>query len=504
MNIRILFDRLRVLVNPLPIIGGLEISDTFLRFLLLRGVTIVAHTVRLAPNIIQDGFIKDRTAFIAALQELRKVSAISEESFSVVVTIASSTVYLERMRVPRTADGLVSDSALQLNIRTIAPFDMASVYTGVELLQGNLSATEAEFLVAFSPRFLIDDMITTLRSINFLPIAIEPMPSALVRAFSVLLTSLSREDVLLLHMGSGGLDLFIVRAGTLLFYEFAPWPLVAEGEAARAIELPILEELLEREVQRMLVFYTQRWGGALHVLVSTRELPESLTQFIKKRLGLPTTVLSYAAYSGLTPQLLSSFGAALRGNVSRADDIALSLSPYSTQDDFLIARIRRFVFGWRNVLIGTLAFLSLLFLFVDGLLAQQEPMIRNELQSVTAPEVHAEVLALETQAAAFNNAVSAALSSLRGQRHFSEFFAVFGTYLGSDVSIQRMTLTLQGTGSRVVAALRATSEVAAIRLKNALTLDERFTDVVLPLATMTRDTSGAVLFQMTFVIKALL
>jgi hypothetical protein len=66
------FQKLLRFLRVRPMVGGLEISDTALRFAEWSGGRWVTAGLRLPPGLVENGKIKDRDQFIASSRSILK------------------------------------------------------------------------------------------------------------------------------------------------------------------------------------------------------------------------------------------------------------------------------------------------------------------------------------------------------------------------------------------------------------------------------------------------
>src|SRR3989338_6417193 len=96
-----IFKKIVKFLNPIPDIGGLEISDTAIRFIDLTHGKILRAAVNLPPGVVEGGEVKNRSALVAALKSLRRDLGIQEKVvINAIVTAASPHIYTQIFRVP--------------------------------------------------------------------------------------------------------------------------------------------------------------------------------------------------------------------------------------------------------------------------------------------------------------------------------------------------------------------------------------------------------------------
>src|SRR3972149_3806536 len=89
-------DTLRKLLkflNPSPLVGGLEITDSSLKYLRIRNGETIKSSLGLPPGVIEEGRIKDRRTFIAALNSLHARIAPVKKKAHVIASLSSGSLY---------------------------------------------------------------------------------------------------------------------------------------------------------------------------------------------------------------------------------------------------------------------------------------------------------------------------------------------------------------------------------------------------------------------------
>ena len=110
-------DNIKSFVNPPLLIGGIEVSDLFLRFSSLRGRQPYSTQIPLLTGTVIGGIIKNKTIFLSALRELRARLPFIYRSHGIVATVSSSAI---KTRIVSTPAG-ASDESRRLAIRLAIP-----------------------------------------------------------------------------------------------------------------------------------------------------------------------------------------------------------------------------------------------------------------------------------------------------------------------------------------------------------------------------------------------
>ena len=132
MSIKKLTTSLLRLLSPEPQIGGLEITDSVVRFRDIKKEKVVNVSLRLPPGIIELGKIKEnqRPNLVAALKDIHsQLTADGKKIVNVVLTLPSSNVYIQSFNISRVAEDNLTEAA-ELNLRMLSPIPIETSYYG--------------------------------------------------------------------------------------------------------------------------------------------------------------------------------------------------------------------------------------------------------------------------------------------------------------------------------------------------------------------------------------
>ena len=471
---------------PAQSIAGLEMTDTFLRFMSLDGGGKFKETsLRLPPGIISLGKVKDDKNLMEALRQLRlRLGVGSKKIVPAVVTISAIDVYTQIFNLPYAALTKIEEAA-KLNLQMISPIDLKNVYSDWQTVGDSAAGGgQLEILGAFIRSEIVDKYLNVLRMANFSVAALEFTPLSLARAIKKLAVGwdLTRPYVTVL-ISNEGIDFFILKNGNLYFNRFVVWPASDIGGVFSA------------ELQKMINFYYGKWGDVIGnlILISPEDIPE-IKEAIKD-LRLTVQSLNLGA---MAPASAAVFGAALRGQISRAEDNFISLTSTGTEEEYYRERVFYFIGMWRNILMMTAAAFVVIFLTVNLFLSSVNNNLGKRLAAGDNRIIGQDLTSLEEAAKMFNGIVNQALVAKKKSLRWLATFNQLWITAGREVVINR--LHFNPVNLEILLGGNSVSELEIINFKNRIGKLAAFENVSLPLAQIVRE-GKKISFQMALKVK---
>lgn len=483
-------------LNPKPPIGGLEIGDTVLRYLLLNEEKkILKETfVRLPAGVVVGGRIQDRARLAAALAQLR--TQISRRSpINAVVSISAASVYLQTFILPAAAGGKLEEAA-RLNLQMISPVNIRSAYYDWEIIDPDIPLSRGSnqplnLLGGFAVKEAIDELTANLEAAGFNAVVIESAPMSLTRVISWQLNDAARPH-LVLSLSGDGLDFFILRNGRLYFNYFTSWSALRENGRTE-INLANVKNVIGGELRRLTSFYTGRWGElvedlALVGMADNREIFE----FIRKNFTLNLHQI----------KTNPAVGAALRGLVPRSEDHFISLASVDTEGKFAQNRILEMIRFWRDAAVAVLAGILLIFGAFNLIIARLSLNLSRDLTA--APKINGTISNIgvrqwEEEARIFNNLVDKAAAAEKQSLAWSPLFQNLRVLAGQRIQLKQ--IQLQQPNLSVTLSGQADSEREILNFKDSLSKEPNFSDISLPLTAIKMDVNGKANFTISFKLK---
>lgn len=497
--VRRLFREARKFFVPFPPVGGLEINDAGLRFLLIREGTFALASLRLPPGIVAGGEVKDQANFIAALRSIRGQVSGAGKFIHAVVLLPPEAVSTQPFTLPDLSEGQRRE-AVQLNLGMMSPIEVGRVYAGAQALSRDPNpAHQREYLAAFTERRAADIFSSCLRAADFRVVAMEFPGLALVRTVRELGSEAFRSGAyLLVQVSSVGLALMVIKEGNLHFHRYRSWAELARESGGREIGGEALMNFLRDELRRVLNFYGSRWGGSLgNTILMGGALQETLRTMLADEFGCTVQSFTLEGARDLEEAWFPALGAAWRGLIPRGKDDFLNLAAETVETDYREARSASFWNLWQKVVGVALGLVLALFIGADAYLMRREKAIQAELGAIASGNERAEIAAFEAEARAFNDLVRIGLEVDDLSRDWSPFFETLVTLAGEGISLENIAVR---SGGATVAG-SAVTEVSALAFKNKLLAEEQFADVSLPLSNILARADGSVGFTITFKLK---
>ncbi|MBI3638639.1 hypothetical protein HY227_02760 [Candidatus Wolfebacteria bacterium] len=486
------------LLNPKPSIGGLEISESDLRFILVKNNKLIQVSARLPAGIIEDGKVKDADGLKNILQDFHsKIISRQGKQIPVVVNIPDNNVFAQVFELPIVASENLKEAA-ELNLHMISPIDFESAYSDWQKIgEIDRNGEQLEILGGFIQKNIIDGFADCLKQANFSVVAFEFPGLSLSR-----LTT--GAPIILLRLSSSGFSFSVLKEGNLYFSHPTGW---TSGSAS----VSELENIITRETQKVLNFYANHWQSPiskLAVIVPNSSIEEKISEIIKNNFFLPVDSfinsiplkIQKMDFSSLGPEWLAAFGSAIRGTLPRSEDNFISLASVNTREEFNQYQIMNFSKIWRNIIITSLGFITILFLIIEVFFINTTDSLNKRLAETSRIGADEKKIAsLQDEIKGFNKKIDLALEAKRQTNDLSPFFLKVKTLAGNEILIDR--ISFQSEAAPVVFNGRATSEDAVIKFKNALVGDPQFSDINLPLTGVGSPVGGFVSFSLTFKTK---
>lgn len=487
----------RVLLAPEPI-GGLSISDTSLKFLLIKGNSIVQASLKIPPGIIETGRVKNKKDFVAALQNIHEQVAPLKKPLPVILTLPSSLVYSQPFLVPLVDQKHIEES-IGLNMQMISPHKIEKSYYDWQEIRFLPEKHQMELLGAFTESDIVNEYEASLRAANFNLVAVEFPGLALTRLLQQRWSALSKDsNYLLVYINGDGVLVLILKQGDLFFHHFNSWQEILRDQPQKTITFENVQKILSSEIRRVLNYYLGKFGAPLkEMILISPVFTDEIIELGKKEFNIAVRNLTIPELPNLKPNWFSPLGTALRGLMTRPNDSGITLTRGEAQKEYYHERILHFIGIWRNILIGTLIFVIISFTVIDTAFLKEERRLAEKVTSeFSANDLQKDDL-LQKRITDFNSLLGLIEETAVLENSWSNFIVALNGLAGSDITLGR-TVANQNNGSVLING-SAKNEGAAIAFKNRLIAHPLITNVELPLSNIRQQPDGSVVFTVTMV-----
>lgn len=499
MNIKKLLN----LINPQPVIGGLEISNSGLRFVRIKKDDLLSAGLELPAGVVEEGKIKDNSQLTAALSKLHsQITRRKKKKIYVIVGIPDINVYTQVFNLPVIGSNQLEEAA-QLNLQMVSPIDFSDAYSDWQTVgESALDGRQTEILGALAPKKIIIDFSNALEQAGFGVAAIEFPALSLTRLAVHSGTGVDAQTpYLLFRLDNDGLNLNIIKNGNLYFNHFEPWLALAKTKEGK-ISFSDFKDSIIGEVQKVLNFYETHWEGKVNKVILTGSgLIEETAKILSENLFLEVQPLVLQKFNQLSPDYYVALGLALRGLFPRSQDAVVSLASVGTEDKFQQYRIINFINIWRNIVFASLIFMSVVFGLTYWFLFETLESSAVLSDAAKMPEI-AELNILQEEARNFNKKIEFLLQAKQAAFNWSPIFEKINN-LADSAGISLGRIFIQSLETPLIINAKAPSQTAAVNFKNLLIQEPRFIDVDLPLSRIILSVDGSAEFNISFNLRNL-
>lgn len=496
------FKKFYNLINPQPEIAGLEISDAYLRYVLLKGKKASFISFKLPPGIIESGKVKDKDKFLSITTDFFKKISPSNKKKYVVANITDANVYTEMFSLPKAAENNIEES-INLNLRMISPINFDNAYIDWQIIGEKISngMVQSEILGSFVPKQVIDDYENILSKAGFELVAIEFPGIALTRSVVDLHDGFDKsKNYILMRVGSDGLSFDFIKNGNLYFLHFISWA-SAYGDQ-RQVSFDLVKNLVIVETQKVLSFYETHSEGIVDgMFLVSPTLTEEISKIIADNFhNLSVRIPALKEFKNVEPVWFNAMGSALRGLKSRSEDAEISLLSAGTEKKFADYQVVAFMSIWRNIILSVLGAIIIFFGGLDFIIMRNTTALTEKLSSIAAVPGVLKISELQKQANDFNQKADLLYSAYSSKIIWSLFFRQIDQ-LTSQNGIAIKRILVQSVNSPVLLLGEASSEDKIIAFKTVLENQKNFSDVNLQLSNISKSIGGSLNFSVTFKIK---
>lgn len=482
-----LLERLRVRTP----VGGLEISDSALRFIVHDHTGWETYNQRLSAGTIEDGVIKDEKQFEESIKALRSTleKRYGQKKIPVVLSLSSSQIYTQTFSLPAVKKE-EKEKAIDLNLKMISPLEYQEVYGGWQELSQN-TAGHTEILGGFLKRSIADTLDSALEAAGFRPLALESRAMSLTRLARETQPLEDRSAVIVL-VDDEGIHLLVVKKGFLYFEYTELWKNMYQ--TGQSITMDEFRSAIKHSIQQLVNFHGQRWSEPLgEFLVIAASLAPEVMKILKEDFAFEAKEMSIPSVS-LNGEWFAALGAAQRGQKIGSSDEELSLLGHTAREEFGKEQITDFLSLWSVLVPVSLGIIMLAMISADFFIIEETRRLSEVVPRQLSPEDQLRITELKNRANQFNADV-AAIQEIRAQEEFKLVLIDDIFTRASSTQIKITQFNLLGNGM-VNLSGRAKDQERVIAFKNNIR-EAGYPNVDLPLSSI-REEAEDYAFSMSF------
>jgi hypothetical protein len=489
-NLGRLVRRLVHRISPPPPVGGLQITDSMIRFSQFKDGEVRSLGWRLPPGILEKGEVKEANKLLLAFEEIhRRLTPLKTKEINVILTVSPAEVYLQPIILPAVAAENL-DEAAKLNLQMASPLNLAEAYYDWQVISGGESfAQPVEILGAFLPRRLSDRLVALLGEAHFQVAALEFSSLSLARDLRRQQLIEAGRPYLVIAIEAEGLTFLVLRNGGLVFHYFLAWRDLPGG--GEEIKWPDFEAALSREIKTLFNFYASRWPEQINeVIVVTNIFQSEIESLISQQWPQIKT----AVYG--SERVNAAAGAAYRGWLFRSEDQEINLLGEESSALFSRIQVLNFISIWRNIILATSVVLLLIFLGADIFLRQSAEQVSRTSLTVLSQSTNTELETLKNRANEFNRLVAWLGAARPREAVFWPVIETINNLAGAKITLSRFYLPSSGEPATINGT--AASEEELIAFKNRIAAQPQFGSIQLPLSGLSQGAAGEISFTLQF------
>ncbi len=486
----------RRLVPPEDV-AGIEVTDAFLRLLLLdpeRLNIVSAAQINLPKGTILSGKVQSLSNLEVAFRKLKNAAG---QAFSThplaILALPPADFFTHLISLPDIPEESFEEAA-RLNAAQLSPIKMQDAYFDWQNLGVNLETLERELYIAVAAKDIINPYLEATKRAGIDIIAVEPASLGLIRVFNYFVTSENKKDAfLLIRVSSDGMDFVITKEGKPFFSYFFFWQEIPEAAGGK-IAVDDFKVVTRRGIAKVFSFFTTRYKEQLiNAAIIAPIFQQELVSVLKEEFGMKVAGYRFPFLNEahLPETWAGALGAALRGIMPRAEDKIVSLMPLGTEELFRRSQLESYINFWGKVFATAFSLFIIvfaaIFIFAAG-------VKKNTVETLEAQQKSGSVRIaqeLTQKAKEFNQLVSAVRLIESQERGVINELKPIVEAASNKIIIRQLSIFIETKEIRIFAF--SSSRQGAVEFSNLLSKSGKFSKVDLPLA-FVRDVPGGVEF----------
>lgn len=473
-------------------IAGLEITDSFLRFILFDPIKkdkiILAYETDLEPGIVNNGELQKPEILKNILLNLRNNLALKKiKNLYTILSLQSSVVYYKIFDLP-TVDYKSIISAVQLNMKMLSPIPYDKSYSDWELMETPFKndSFKLRVLSVFAEKRVIDPYLKVLNESRFLPLVVEFNGLSLWRFFSQYnIFDQDNKNALGIYITSNGLEFILGNKKGLEFNFFQDWKnalRMLHSDSAE-VESGVLSKenfikIFNDNLQKVITFYFTRFQESVEkVVLLTPIYFDDLKKIIEEKFNLVVENPIFKI-KDINPSYFVAGGAAIRGLIPRADDVGVSLMEVGTEDEYKTRRTLNFINLWLKIIIEVGIVMFLLSIGLNIFLNYTREDVLHDKNTISVQLDNSQLEILSKEAKDFNASLAQAIEAKNNTKDWS---AVFDAWEKAGQNIKIKSLIIPGLESNFSFDGFAPSQAEMLKFRDNLIESGYYNNLDIPL-----------------------
>jgi hypothetical protein len=485
-------------------VGGLEISDTSIRYAVRHGEQWELTGVRLPPGVMERGLVVDHIQFLSAMQALRSSlskGGLSQKPLPVVLVLSSAPVYTQAFSLQPLSSEKEFSQALDLNLQMVSPIPLDDAFTSSQILTRDGRGGKVEILGAFVQKKYVEELAELAKISGFLPVAIEPKGVSVARSIRGLVPEYSPAAAyVVLVLDSDGLQCVVVRDGWLYFEFPVLWSDLRQEE--KDINGEAFRMAVRRAVSQVRNYYEQHWQQppVAAIYVAGGESTDALLAALQGATELPVRRFALPGQSDQATSWLIAVGAGLRGLVKRSRDEEVSVAGLSAKEEYFRRELINLFDFWQVLAPVVLASLFLFFSMTRAVMSNMAKDLEVKIAQHSNSGPMQEIASISREATEFNANVAAILAE-QSSMAIKTTVVERLSKLMSESQIEPWSYTLAGAADKVTLAGSAPTYPQIQQFQRSLSRDPLFSSVDLPIASVRQQEDGSYSFAISFMVS---
>ena len=484
-------------------VGGLEISDTVLRYALFEDSRWIVTSLRLPPGILENNQIKDKGQFVEALKNFAiqiKDTTKIRSKINVAVSLSSIDIYSQVFNLPVLTKKEEMEKAIRLNIQMISPGESSQNYSSWQILNKGTSGMRFEILSVFLSKEVANGIISALKEADFLPLVIESRALSIARLVRQAASGIDLGKVYLaMLIDSSGIDLITLENGYPYFEYFNSWRQLQGNE--RQITFEKFEANIVRNFEQVLNFYSTHFNKKIDgVILASTALKDDVLKIISDNFAFKAAQLSLPGGENIDSNWYIVLGCALRGS-NIGDGSEINLLGLDIQEEFQKQQLTDFLNFWRVLFPASLAILLVAVIGAKIVVGQigDSVLIRQRSLNISAAQLK-NMNDLQGQVNEFNRSVSLVAAAQKTITLKTPLLSEINNLAQKD-GVTVTSLLYQGGQAPVQLGGAAGQQNQILAFKQDIQNDSMFSNVNLPLSSIQIASHGFV-FTLSFSFSA--